>query len=1054
MNIRIAAAAAAVPALAAAAGAQQIRVQPFLQDAEPTSIWVAWETDADVPGEVLFGTSAASLDRTAASDRIPSFGSSVIHHARLEGLEPDTKYFYRVVAGQAATATRRFRTPPLHEAEKPFRFVALSDMQGGPIPDMHTRVINDGVIGFVEDNFGAALEDELAFAIIPGDLVSTGSDYSQWKTQFFDESSNLYQYIPVYPVAGNHEQDSHWYFDYFRLPTNGTPGLEEHWYYKDYGNVRIIGMDTNTGYRTQTQLAWLDDVLAETAPLTHIDFVFAQMHHPHLSEAWTPGNTDYTGEIVRRLEAFSDATGKPTVHFFGHTHAYSRGQSRDHNHLWVNVAAGEGGIDYWGAFPNEDYPEFQRTFVTWGFVVLEVQAGEDPRFRLRRVDLGNEVAPTQNQILDDITIRRNNQPPATPAGVLPADGAIGIDPFAAHLAGSDFLDPDGDFHAEAHYELVPQGGGDTLDHWIRFENWYRPEDAAGRETGYYSVNTVEDPDVSRTTVTGLIPGETYTWRVRYRDSALAWSGWSAPRTFSTATVPVGACCFADGRCDETFEASCGESGGEWLGDGSLCDACPEIITVFEESFDGVVLGPSVDENPAGAAVWTKLPPEGWNIDDTGVPAGGVTEWRGWSFADPAWWSLVAEDQGRAGFDLATGPVAVADPDEWDDAPRQPGTFNTKLVTPTIPLGEIRNATAAVAFDSSWVPEGAQRAEVTASFDGAPPVTILDWRSEAGPAFKASAQSERVIIPLHAPADATSVVLAFALLDAGNNWWWAIDDVAVVGEAARASTTLLFEDFEALPLGPSVDEPPAAGVWTDTPPSGWTIDDAGVPSIGNPTQGVTEWEGWAFTDKAWWTEVAGDQLRSQFTLASGTVAVADPDEWDDKGNPEALGLYATTLRSPPIDLRGVRPGSVTITFLSSWRPEDNQTARLNALHGSGDALTLLEWRSTAGPFFKPDATNEPISLQAPLPASTETVVFAWELSQAANDWWWAIDDVRVRGVCLADIDADGEIGFGDVVNFVQAFNAGQATADADADGSLTFADVARFITAFGAGCQAS
>ena len=37
-------------------------------------------------------------------------------------------------------------------------------------------------------------------------------------------------------------------------------------------------------------------------------------------------------------------------------------------------------------------------------------------------------------------------------------------------------------------------------------------------------------------------------------------------------------------------------------------------------------------------------------------------------------------------------------------------------------------------------------------------------------------------------------------------------------------------------------------------------------------GVTEWAGWSFADKAWWTETAEDQDRSTFTLGSGTVAV--------------------------------------------------------------------------------------------------------------------------------------------------------------------------------------
>jgi hypothetical protein len=74
--------------------------------------------------------------------------------------------------------------------------------------------------------------------------------------------------------------------------------------------------------------------------------------------------------------------------------------------------------------------------------------------------------------------------------------------------------------------------------------------------------------------------------------------------------------------------------------------------------------------------------------------------------------------------------------------------------------------------------------------------------------------------------------------------------------------LLAEDFEGLPLGPSIDEGINQGVagenvWTDTPPEGWTIDESGIPGIGDPaTDGVTEWAGWAFANKDWWSRRSG------------------------------------------------------------------------------------------------------------------------------------------------------------------------------------------------------
>ena len=138
----------------------------------------------------------------------------------------------------------------------------------------------------------------------------------------------------------------------------------------------MIGLDSNSGYQIDAQLIWLETVLQDACYNDNIDFVFAQLHHPHKSELWTPGETNYTGDVIERMENFSDECGKPSIHFFGHTHGYSRGQSQDHEHLWVNVATAGGAIDYWGVWPQADYDEFTVTQDEWGFVLVEVQAGD------------------------------------------------------------------------------------------------------------------------------------------------------------------------------------------------------------------------------------------------------------------------------------------------------------------------------------------------------------------------------------------------------------------------------------------------------------------------------------------------------------------------------------------------------------------------------------------------------------------------------------------------------------------------------------------------------
>ncbi|MHC4145403.1 MAG: LamG domain-containing protein, partial [Planctomycetota bacterium] len=318
------------------------------------------------------------------------------------------------------------------------------------------------------------------------------------------------------------------------------------------------------------------------------------------------------------------------------------------------------------------------------------------------------------------------------------------------------------------------------------------------------------------------------------------------------------------------------------------------------------------------------------------------------------------------------------------------------------------------FDSSWRPEFddnyRQTASITASFDGAGPVSVLLWESDSGSEnFHPYATNETVVVDLDVPEGASSVVLEFGLFDAGNDWWWAIDNVEVTG-IPREKIVVLSEDFEGLALGPNVDEALAGdAVWTDTPPEGWAVDESGIPGIGDPaTDGVTEWAGWAFADKAWWTETAGDQNRSQFDLGSGTVAIADPDEWDDAAHDDsaAAGWYKTFLTTPELDISGLEAGSLRLNFDSSWRPEFDsnyrQTANITASFDGGDPVEVLLWESDSGSAnFKPDSTNETVVVDLQNPAGAKSVVLTFGLFDAGNDWWWAIDNVEVSGLPLPE-----------------------------------------------------
>ena len=57
-----------------------------------------------------------------------------------------------------------------------------------------------------------------------------------------------------------------------------------------------------------------------------------------------------------------------------------------------------------------------------------------------------------------------------------------------------------------------------------------------------------------------------------------------------------------------------------------------------------------------------------------------------------------------------------------------------------------------------------------------------WESDSSsPNFKDdNSTNETITVDLENPPWATTVVLTFGLYDAGNDWWWAIDNVKVTG----------------------------------------------------------------------------------------------------------------------------------------------------------------------------------------------------------------------------------------------------------------------------------
>ncbi len=485
---------------------------------------IMWETNINTESTVQYGLTPA-LGSSSSGTSLANSANTVLHTTALSGLAPGTRYYYKAITGAWQSAIFDFVTPPERNSEADVNIVLMSDMQkDGSNPNIFSNLINNSLLPYIEATYGTPLSDHLQMAVLPGDVVDNGKFvYCQWKNDFFDPGEALWRSVPCYPAIGNHEANSINYFNYYNLPANGTPGYLEHWYYHDYSNVRVISINSNPGYRIQAQLDWVDSILTLSCADTLIDFVFAEMHHPYKSELWTPGEAAYTGDVVELMEAFSQNCGKPTIHFFGHTHAYSRGQSRDHDHLWVNVATSGGNIDYWGEFSNQDYDEFIVSQDEYGFVMVEVTAGANPQFVLKRLSFGDQYNPGGSTETDYLTVRMNNNPPATPIPLFPK-ALDTVSAFCFTMQADGFSDPDGDEFGAAHWQISTDSinfATPAFESWKQYANWYN------------EINEQANDDLTNEEVANLQGGSAYWWRVRYRDKSLEWSPWSMSTRFNT-----------------------------------------------------------------------------------------------------------------------------------------------------------------------------------------------------------------------------------------------------------------------------------------------------------------------------------------------------------------------------------------------------------------------------------------------------------------------------------------------------------------------------------------
>jgi hypothetical protein len=255
---------------------------------------VMWETNQKLPGRVEYGPTTALGLATEVE------GQTELHEVTLRGLEPGTKYYYRVRSGELASELFSFRTAPPPETER-WRMALYGDSRSNPT--MHRKVAEQVAKANVD------------LILHTGDIVLDGRRHETWREQFFEPLGTLARSVPWVSTIGNHERDSANYFSYMALPGN------ERYFGFDFGNAHIVCLDSNAWIekgRDSAQYQWILDHLRQKRPAT---WTFVAFHHPLFSAHATRPINNLRWDWA---PLFLDPDLRVDGVFTGHDHFYAR----------------------------------------------------------------------------------------------------------------------------------------------------------------------------------------------------------------------------------------------------------------------------------------------------------------------------------------------------------------------------------------------------------------------------------------------------------------------------------------------------------------------------------------------------------------------------------------------------------------------------------------------------------------------------------------------------------------------------------------------------------
>jgi len=262
--------------LRTSARASALARHPYIQNTGIDRATIIWTTRENSAGEVVYSKDSALWRSRAAVTRPHTFEETEStspcyrHQVELTGLEPNTRYFYRVQQDGSDLA--------------PNEGLSFQTAGSGAFSFL---VMGDSGMGSAEQSFLAKrlAQETCSFVVHTGDLVYPRGSFDGYEEHYFRIHRDLMKQRAFFPCPGNHEYMTAEALPYLAVhatPESGVPAADNGRYYSfDWSNAHFISIDSNTPLVEAAtgkgqMISWLEADLAGTRKFWKIVY----FHHP------------------------------------------------------------------------------------------------------------------------------------------------------------------------------------------------------------------------------------------------------------------------------------------------------------------------------------------------------------------------------------------------------------------------------------------------------------------------------------------------------------------------------------------------------------------------------------------------------------------------------------------------------------------------------------------------------------------------------------------------------------------------------------------------------